>query len=374
MANVIIKYIPSPDQGLDLALDSVKTRMSEPHTWLAYVGCRTTLERNAIGKGLVVFRIDAAGTWRQLQLVEGLLNPSYLCAHPRLPRLYAVHGDFSEISTFAIGPRGLLMKLSEQETHGFNPVHLAVTPSQRWLLVANYASGNVVSMRIAEDGALGAAAHVLRLPGNHGPHSQQDGSHPHQICFSPDGRHALVPDKGLDTVFALSVNEDTGHLSIAARSPMPTGSGPRHMVFHQQLPLAYVVGELDRTVLTARYDAKTSQLGVIETTSTVPRAQEEGSAAGIAMAADGQRLFVSNRGHDSVVVYPLGEAGDLGVPKWIGAGRTPRFITQSPVDGSLVVAREDGHSIAALPGAEPSFKDLAQTGSPVCIVFRKVNP
>jgi 6-phosphogluconolactonase (cycloisomerase 2 family) len=227
---------------------------------------------------------------------------------------------------------------------------------------------------VSEDGNLGAVAHVLRLPGAPGPHAQQDGSHPHQICFSPDGRHVLVPDKGLDAVFSLTVNEDTGHLGIAATSPMPGGSGPRHMVLHPRIPLAYIVGELDRTVLTAHYDAASGRLELVDTASSVPPGATEGSAAGIVLARDQRRLFISNRGHDSIAVYPVSDAGRLGAGRWIPAGRTPRFITQSPIDGSLVVAREDGHSIATLHGVEPPLRDLAQTGSPVCIVYKKVNP
>jgi 6-phosphogluconolactonase (cycloisomerase 2 family) len=348
--------------------------MTDIRSWLAYVGCRTTRERKASGLGLSVYRIDGGGEWRQLQLVEGLRNPSYLCVHPAQPRLYAVHGDFSEISTFAIGADGLLAKLSEQGTQGFNPVHLALTPSRRWLLVANYASGNVASMRVAEDGTLGAIARVLRLPGAHGPRAQQEASHPHQICFSPDGRHALVPDKGLDAVFSLFVNEDTGHLRIAAISRMPVGSGPRHMTLHPRLPIAYVVGELDRTVLTARYDVANGNVEVLGSISSVPPEVVEGSAAGIVLAADTRHLFVSNRGHDSVAIYPVDDAGHLGAAEWIAAGKTPRFITSFPADGSLVAAMEEGHCIAALRGVPSAFKDLAQTGSPVCIVFRKVNP
>jgi 6-phosphogluconolactonase len=44
----------------------------------AYVGCRTTRERNARGDGITVYAVHLDGEWKQLQLVEGLFNPSYL--------------------------------------------------------------------------------------------------------------------------------------------------------------------------------------------------------------------------------------------------------------------------------------------------------
>ena len=44
----------------------------------AYVGCRTTRERNARGKGLKVYEIsEATGEWKEIQCLETLPNPSY---------------------------------------------------------------------------------------------------------------------------------------------------------------------------------------------------------------------------------------------------------------------------------------------------------
>ena len=44
----------------------------------AYVGCRTTKERNARGKGIRIFEIED-GTWKPVGLLEGPVNPSYFC-------------------------------------------------------------------------------------------------------------------------------------------------------------------------------------------------------------------------------------------------------------------------------------------------------
>ena len=42
----------------------------------AYVGCRTTKERKARGKGIRIFEIEN-GTWKPVGLLEGPVNPSY---------------------------------------------------------------------------------------------------------------------------------------------------------------------------------------------------------------------------------------------------------------------------------------------------------
>jgi 6-phosphogluconolactonase len=55
------------------------TRTGGPGAMLAYVGCRTTKERNARGEGINVYRVDpATGAWTHVQLLKDLVNPSYL--------------------------------------------------------------------------------------------------------------------------------------------------------------------------------------------------------------------------------------------------------------------------------------------------------
>src|SRR4051812_38269884 len=146
-----------------------------PHLWFAYVGCRTTRERNARGKGLAVYGVPAEGPWELIQQVEGLVNPSYLCLAHSETALYVVHGDRSHVSSFDINAHdGKVSRTGEQNVGGNNPVHLALSRSQRWLLVANYGTGNVVSLPVQSDGSLARVGSSLSLPSTPGPHSQQN--------------------------------------------------------------------------------------------------------------------------------------------------------------------------------------------------------
>ena len=73
----------------------------------AYVGCRTTKERNARGKGIRIFKIEN-GTWKPVGLLEGPVNPSYFCLNEAQDMLYTIHGDYSEVSAYRIQPDGNL--------------------------------------------------------------------------------------------------------------------------------------------------------------------------------------------------------------------------------------------------------------------------
>lgn len=86
----------------------------------AYIGCRTTKERNARGEGINVYRIDQeSGIWTHVQLYNDIINPSFLTFDRNQEFLYTVHGDCSEISAFkVIQKTGELTYINTQSTGG----------------------------------------------------------------------------------------------------------------------------------------------------------------------------------------------------------------------------------------------------------------
>ena len=348
---------------------------------LAYTGCRTTRQRNARGKGIGVYVIEQ-GRWRLVDIQPTLENPSFLALDAAQEVLYTVHGDGGEVSSFRIDAgSGRLEHLNTVACLGKNPVHLDFSADGRYLLVANYASGDLARLPILGEGALGAALKSDILPGVPGPHVLEQGSaHPHFI-----GRYAtahrsthwhIVPDKGLDTVFVMRWQEHAHPVIMPFR--WRAGSGPRHAAFHPRLPLVYVANELDCTMTVWRFDCHNGELTPLHTVATVPEdARPHSSAAGIVMHPGGHALYVSNRGHDSVCVIALDPAGGMpGARGWVSSGGDfPRFITLDPQGNHLYVANERSDSIVqfaveAGSGALAPTGAIIETGSPVSIVFR----
>ncbi len=350
----------------------------------AYVGSRTTRERNARGEGITVFRVnEERGALTHVQTLSGLANPSFLALNARGDRLYTVHGDGHEVSVLAVErDSGRLSHLQTQDCGGRNPVHLAIAPDGRHLVVSDHLGqqgGTVVVLPIAQDGLLGPVQQRVALPGAPGPHrKEQPFAKPHFNPFDPGGRFVLVPDKGLDKVFVFAFED--GQLVPAAQPWLDCreGAGPRHLAFHPTLPRAYVVNELDSTVLACTFDAATGRLQGLQILSTLPDDFVSNSrAAEIEVSRDGRRVFASNRGADSIAVFEADAA--TGRLRWLGAlpaaGRTPRFFTSSPQGRHMYVLNEDSDSIAcfALDGSASlaAAQPLASTacGSPVCMVF-----
>lgn len=353
-------------------------------TFFTYVGCRTTRERNARGDGLNVYHMDAAtGRWTHVQLVADLVNPSFMALDNNLQVLFTIHGDSSEVSAFRIDDAsGTLSLINRQSTAGKNPVHLAVDPSNRFLVLPNHITSTLAVLPIATDGALGQVRDLVTLEGAIGPHRvEQPFGKPHQTEFDPSGRFVVVPDKGLDRVFSFRF-DPTGRLipaspaSVAARE----NAGPRHVAFHPRLPFAYVVNELDSSVTVYGFDSGTGALEPVQLVPTLPDTFTGNSrAAEIAVSHDGCFVYASNRGHDSISVFAVdGDNGRLRSVQWAAAeGRTPRFFTLDPTGRFMFVANEDSDtivqfSIDSKTGILTATGEVVRTGSPVCILFRPV--
>lgn len=349
--------------------------------YYAYVGSRTTRERNACGEGISVYRIDPLTAELSLvQLLGNLINPSYLALSHCQQYLYAVHGDQSDLSAFAIDAgSGALRWLNTQSTGGRNPVHLAIAPDNQFIVVSNHLGSSLAVVPILEDGRVGALEQLLTLEGPIGPHRvEQKQSKPHANPFSPSGDYVLVPDKGLDRIFCFRFQGGRLHEATFDCVPSREGAGPRHLAFHPRLPFAYVVNELDSTVTTYHWHESTGQLMPLQILSCLPDVFTGNSrGAAIQVSADGRFVFASNRGADSIARFRVNP--DNGLLQFLGTnasmGRTPRHFSLSPDGGHAYVLNEEGNSIVTF-AINQDDAQLTPTGgrilcgSPVCMVIK----
>jgi len=361
-----------------------KVGLEKEQTTYAYVGSRTTKARNARGEGINVYKVDpVSGKWTHVQLLKGPQeNPSYLAFDRQQKYLYSVHGDFGEVSSYSIDQAtGQLTFLNMETTGGKNPVHLVADPSNKVLVVANYATGSLVTLPIKSDGTLGLRGELTLLEGKAGAHKTQQGSsHPHQVLLDPAERFLLVPDKGLDKVFSFKIDAENNLLMPAYEPEVKAreGAGTRHGAFHPTLGFVYVANELDSTVTAYGYNAKTGGLKPLQIVPTVPESYTgDNTSSGIVIAPSGKFLYVSNRGHDSVVVYTIDqEKGILAPVQWVASqGKQPRFLTLDPAGKYLYVANENSDAIVPFKVNPTTGKlkptgQVIKTGSPVCIIFK----
>ncbi len=344
----------------------------------AYVGCFTTEKRQARGDGIHVYTIGPEGdAWTHVQHVPGLVNPSFLIMGSGGRSLYAVHGDQDYASAFARDAQtGRLQLLGQAASGGGNVVHGALDPAGQHFVVANYGSGSVAVLPVAEDGGLRDYTLQLAMPGTPGPHrSEQAGSHPHHVAFDPSGRFVLVPDKGHDTVCVFAFDAGRGVLDLATVASARPGAGPRHGAFHPTLPVYWALNELDSSITTYRWSLQAGSLEPLQVLPTLPPDFfGTSTAAAIVVTPCGRCVFASNRGHDSIAAFAAdAKTGQLAPFGWTRApGREPRFMTFH--DDHLYVASERDDLIgrfALIPenGELHGRGTVALSLSPVSVAF-----
>ncbi len=343
----------------------------------AYIGCRTTKERNARGKGISVFQVQGR-KWKLQSILEGEINPSYLCLNSAQDRLYAIHGDYSEVSAYAIDSEGNLMKLGTTGTHGTNPVHLILSPNEKWLYVANLQTGAVSVIPVLEDGSLGSIRHLYFISGNGGPGYI---SHPHQVWLDRSGKWLFVPTQGrlqgIGKLTVFRINEEDGTLTETFVAKGRTGAEPRHCALHPNNRYLYLINEKDSTVVFYHFDEENGTLDPQQMISTLPDDFfGDGWASGITIAEDGKTLYASNRKHDSITVYHLdAESGRMSFLQNIKTGGgQPRFLTLSPDGKQVIAANETSDTLTVFDvdseSGALSVNQMIETESPVCLVFK----
>jgi len=347
----------------------------------AYVGCYTSPERDGRGDGINVYRIDTrSGALRHVQHLGGLENPSFLALNAAGDRLYSVHGDRSEATSYTVDrTTGHLAVLNRQPTGGYNPIHLAFDARQRFLVVSNYGSDSLAALPISKDGSLGPYSTLTAVTAPLGPHrTEQKNVRPHHNPLDRAGRTFYLPCKGSDCVIGYRLDARRGVLVETSRVACRPGAGPRHIDFHPRKPFAYVINELDSTITAYRQDTASGALTPLQTVPSTP-SDFTGYSTGAEIWVDGagRNVYVSNRGHDSIGVFGVDAAkGTLTPRQWVPTrGSVPRFFAFDPAARFLYAANQGGDSIIAYKvgrnGLLAPTRLRTKVGSPACIVFSR---
>ncbi|RMB37042.1 6-phosphogluconolactonase [Sphingomonas sp. PP-F2F-G114-C0414] len=242
------------------------------------------------------------------------------------------------------------ISLGTVDSGGAAPCHLALDATQSCLAVANYASGSTALYRLDPAGLPIAPPDIHANIGNGPNPERQTAPHAHWVGFGLDNRFLYVADLGADAVLAFAVDVKEGKLGTPHTAfTAPPGSGPRHMLFsaaHAQT--AYLVCELSSTLVILDVDG--ADLRARAALSTLPEGwQGENIVAHIGANAVGDRLYVSNRGHDSIAVFALDPNGDATLVQHVASGgASPRFFRIFDDGRRMVVAHERDHRVTIL--------------------------
>jgi len=326
--------------------------------------------------GIQAYQLDlATGSLKPLQRTAGAENPFFLALSPNGKSLYSIHAkQFSgkeneHVAAYqVVGRTGELKLLNRQSSEGTASCYLDVDRTGKTVLVANYTSGSVASLPVKADGSLDAPASFVPHKGSSVNPQRQKEPHAHCIVVSPDNKFAFAADLGTDQILCYKIDTASGKLTPnpVPFAKSPAGAGPRHLTFHPNGKRVYVINELLNSVTVFDYDPDAGSLTEKQTIATLP-ADFKGTShtADVKITPDGKFLYGTNRGHDSIAAYSIGEDGKLtlvAIEPSLGKGPQNLAIT---ADGKwLLCANMPGNNIAVF-GIDPRTGKLKSVGDPV---------
>ena len=344
----------------------------------------TTTPQEGGSKGIYRADFDTeSGKLSPATLAAEIGSPGFLALHPDGTKLYAV-GDVpggGGVAAYAIASDQGLERIGAQVIGDGGGTHLAVHPSGKMLITAQYGGGSVAVFPLDENGVLGPRAQLIVHEGGAGVvGDRQDSPHPHWTGFDKAGRFAFVPDLGLDGVVIYEVELSPPRLTRHGFAKAPPGGGPRHMAFSPDESFAYVLNELAVSVTTFRFD---NSAGTLTPLATVPALSEEtkrketfNSASEIRVHPSGRFVFSANRGHDSITAFRANaESGALAVVETEPIrGGWPRNFNLDPSGRWLLAAGRDSDTITVFridqdTGELTYVREVIHVPSPICVLF-----
>ena len=287
----------------------------------------------------VVLRGD--GTLEGLTGINGPMNPSFLAWQD--PRLFSVNEtpEGAELCLLNYDGAGTSVR-SRAPFIGRGLCHVGISPDARLAGGACFGSGDITLFSCSEAGFGREVFHKCFT---------RDGviSHPHCMLSSPDGRYFYLADLGRD---CLDCFDCTGAYPVENGSlQLGAGDGPRQLLFHPTLPLAWLITEYSNVVYTLSWDAAVGAMTVRQRLSTLPEGYAEVSyGASLAYNPDRKLLYASNRGMESIALFRVDDEGlltpDVIVPCH---GSWPRHIALTRDNAFLLCCNERTDELCVLP-------------------------
>jgi len=207
---------------------------------------------------------------------------------------------------------------------------------------ACYGTGHLFVCHI-EGNSFGKCSHLCQEGGETRAHycaAGPGGKFVYGVNIAQDRVYCYLPGKG-----ELTENPAFPYLQL------PKGEGPRHLCFHPQLPMAYLITEYTSRVFQLTLDRETGALAVRGQVSAPPEEFEDSSyGSGIVISRDGSRLYAGNRGANTISVFAVNADGSPEKVQDASCGDDwPRCLSLTREGGYLVVANQRSNDVALLP-------------------------
>ena len=336
-------------------------------------------------EGIYVYEFNSiTGDFSYKNKATGVANPSFLAISSNKKYVYAVNETGREapggVSSFAFDEKsGDLKFLNKVPSMGDDPCYISIDKANKNIFVGNYSGGNLSVFKIQPNGSLYTSMQVIQHEGISVNKSRQEKPHVHSTVISPDNKYLFAADLGTDKVNAYRLRSRNYPNVLSDHQPPFTavapGSGPRHLTFHPNGKIAYLIHEMTADVSVYHYEK--GKLTAIQSISMLaPGFKGKVGAADIHVSPDGRFLYASNRGDaDEIVIYAIAEDGRISLTgRQSTLGKGPRNFAIDPSGNFLLAANQNSDEIVVFKrntenGLLTDTGKKIEVSQPVCLKF-----
>jgi 6-phosphogluconolactonase len=262
----------------------------------------------------------------------------------------------SRVIAYAIDQTtGALAEINREDTGGTTLAHVGVHPSGKWVLSANYGTGNVTVFPVRADGGLGPAMPRVSA-----------GGQSHFILFDSTGTFLFVPCVAARYIAQFRFAD--GVLTPNVPPTVAVNGSPRHMALTPDERFAYAISQSDSVIFSYTVDKTTGRLTPLE---NVNATASPTLGAHVAVHPSGKFLYASSRSDNSIVIFTIDPT--TGRLTRVGYQRDmisyPWWFGLDPAGQLLLVASDRTASVLA-HRVDPTTGALQTLGMPVSVAMR----
>lgn len=352
------------------------------------------------GKGIYLLELDhQTGALVEKTLFPAdllpVVNPSYLCLSPNKQTLYSVNelkeyngtdGGAVTAVTLAYDKHGTTSYLNVRTlpTYGADPCFVSTDHTASFLFTANYSGGSIAVYGLDSDGQTESCLQLIPFSGKGINPDRQECSHLHSVVYSAKYALAAAANLGTDQLIFYSLEEalqqntkSDNPLKTVQQIDAPSGSGPRHSVFHPNFDFLYTTLELSSQIMVSVREAD-GTWQIRQLTDSYCKSKTEHNqdhlCADIHISPDGKFLYCSNRGINCISVFIISkEDGTLTHLKDTDSqGSIPRSFCLDQSGEFLLAANQDSDKVSVFriekETGELNYVSHCSIPTPVCII------
>lgn len=335
-----------------------------------YVGTYTDADSEGI------YRYDfnlKTGELTHKKLAVEAVNPSFITFSSNKKLMYSV-GEIDNfegtksgfVNAYSVEKDGTLKFINKVSSNGAHPCHIQLNENNSKVAVSNYTGGTVSLHSTSKNGEITPATQVI----DHNKGARQ--SHAHSAKFLKN--NLFIADLGLSGFSQYQFNDTEKKYHFKTNYEVENDAGPRHFEIAKKGKFIYVINELNSTI--SVLGKEKDGYAFIQTITTLADGFDGKSfCADIHLSKDGQFLYGSNRGENSIAAFKINnKSGELQKTQTISTnGDWPRNFVLSPDGNYLMVANQRSKNISIFrvnkKTGNLTFLNSVDSPTPSCLLF-----